>query len=210
MPGDPNRIAVIFPANEEIPMNGNAHQSRERGHEHSNEEGRSFLERIEEKLDRLLGGRGDDWHEREWAPVDSPLFSYDQGDPAPRFLGGARADAPGWDPSIAGPRYDRVDVGSVGTHGVDPVSSYDGGQRPPAGSRSSARDYYLMRRLREGGHGNYADYRQRKVREFDRQFAEYCRERQERFDQEFDAWQEQRRGPPEQVAEPTRGTAGTE
>ena len=35
----------------------------------------SILRRIEEKLDRLLGRREDDWHERAWAPLDSP-FAY--------------------------------------------------------------------------------------------------------------------------------------
>lgn len=181
-------------------MNGNA----------QHEDSHNFLERIEEKLDRLLGGGGDDWHEREWAPLDAPLYSYDDGDPAPRFLGGPRSDAPGWDPSLAGPRFDRVDVGSVGTHGVDPVSSFYGAQRGPLGPRSSAREYYLMRRSHERGHGHYADYRQRKMRELDREFAQYCREQQESFDHEFDAWREKHEVPPRQAVEPTRKMAATE
>ena len=54
------------------------------------EEDRSgILRRIEEKLDRLLGSGEDDWHERGWAPVDSPFVYYGAGDPAPRFFGGA-------------------------------------------------------------------------------------------------------------------------
>lgn len=190
-------------------MNDDAQQTRERGHEHSTEESQSLLERIEEKLDQLLGERDDEWHERGWAPLDAPFYPYDEGDPAPRFLGGPHADAPGWDPSLAGPRFDRLNLGSVGTHGVDPVSSFYGAQRSSPGPRSSAREYYLMRRLAQRGHGHYADYRRRKMRELDRQFAQFCREEQEAFDREFEAWQEKHKGPPRQVDEQTRGMAAT-
>jgi hypothetical protein len=79
-----------------------------------------ILHRIEEKLNHLLGRRDDEWHDRPWAPLDSPFASYSPGDPSPRLFGGPRADAPGWDPSLAGPRFDRIDPGSVGTHAAHP------------------------------------------------------------------------------------------
>lgn len=109
------------------------HQNEDR-----EEDSRGILRRIEEKLDHLLGSREDDWHEREWAPP---------GDPRPRFFEGP--PAVGWDSSFAGPRFDRIDVGSVGPHGVDPGSSLDREQGPFFGARSSAREYYLA--MRTGG-----------------------------------------------------------
>ncbi len=173
-----------------------------------------ILRRIEEKLDRLLGWREDDWHEPGWAPLDSPFAYYDLGDPSPRFFGGPRADAPGWDPSLAGPRFDRIDVGAVGTHGVDPVSSFYGAQTPLFTPHSSAREYYLLRRAAArtsatDGATRYANYRRRKKAELDREYADYCRDQQARFDRDFDAWR-QKRGPPRPVDEPTRDdeTAG--
>jgi hypothetical protein len=176
--------------------------------ESENREG--ILHRIEEKLNRLLGQRDDDeWHEHPWAPLDSPFVSYSPGDPAPRFFGGPRADALVWDPSLAGPRFDRIDVGSVGTHAVHPISSYDGARTPLFTPHSSAREYYLLMRAgaeqeAEGGTSHYADYRARKMRELDREYAGYRRDQQERFDREFDAWREKRKGPPEPVEEPLR------
>jgi hypothetical protein len=168
-----------------------------------------ILRRIEEKLDRLLSPRGDDWHEREWAALDSPFAEYEPGDPSPRFFGGPRADAPGWDPSLAGPRFDRIDAGGVGTHGVDPVSSFDGGQRPLFTPHSSAREYYLLTRARAqrgagGGAPGYADYRRRKKAELDREYADYCREQQASFDRDFDAWRQKRGGPAPSANEPAR------
>jgi hypothetical protein len=174
-----------------------------------------ILRRIEEKLDRLLNPSDDDWHERAWAPLDSPFLYYSPGDPSPRFFGGPRADAPGWDPSLAGPRFDRIDVGSVGTHGVDPVSSFYGAQQPLFTPHSSAREYYLLMRARgrrDAGDGavGYADYRRRKTAELDREYADYCRDKQGRFDRDFEAWRQKRSGPPASIDEPARheGTAG--
>jgi hypothetical protein len=154
-----------------------------------------ILQRIEEKLDRLLG-REDDWHEREWAPP---------GDPRPRFFEGPLAE--GWDSSFAEPRFDRIDVGSVGSDGVDPVSSFDPEQGPFFGARSSAREYYLATRARaqrDGGAIPYADYRRRKRAELDREYADYCRDRQACFDRDFDAWRQKRAGPAPSVDEPAR------
>jgi len=168
-----------------------------------------ILRRIEEKLDRLLSRREDDRQEPEWGPLDSPFAYYDPGDPSPRFFGGPRADAPGWDPSLAGPRFDRIDVGAVGTHGVDPVSSFDGAQRLLFTPHSSAREYYLLSRARgrmQAGENavGYADYRRRKQAELDREYADYRRDQQARFDRDFDAWRQKRGGPPASVDEPAR------
>ena len=168
-----------------------------------------ILHRIEEKLNRLLGRRDDEWHDRAWAPLDSPFAFYSPGDPSPRFFGGPSADAPGWDPSLAGPRFDRINPGAVGSHAVDPVASYSGAQTPLLSSHSSAREYYLLMRARaqaeaEGGTGHYADYRARKMHELDREYAAYRRDQQERFDSDFDAWREKRKGPPGPVEEPLR------
>lgn len=166
-----------------------------------------LLRRIEEKLNRLLGLRDDEWHDRRWAPEDSPFASYSWGDPSPRLFGGPRADAPAWDPSLAGPRFDRIDLGSVGTHGVDPVASYSGAQTPALSPNSSAREYYLLLRAEKeakGGTGDYAEYRGRKMRELDRDYAAYRREQQERFDRDFHAWREKRKDPSNPIHEPLR------
>ena len=86
------------------------------------EDREGLLHRIEEKLNRLLGRRDDEWHDRAWAPIDSPFAFYSPNDPSPRLFGGPRADALGWDPSLAGPRFDRIDPGSVGTHAAHPTA----------------------------------------------------------------------------------------
>jgi hypothetical protein len=164
-----------------------------------------ILRRIEEKLDRLLGRSDDEGHGSAWAPEDSQYAYYSPGDPSPRFFGGARADSPGWDPSLAGPRFDRINPGAVGTHGIDPVSSFYGAQAPLLSAHSTAREYYLLMRAREQqGAGHYGDYRRRKMGELDREFADYQRDQQARFDREFDAWREKRSGPPKAVEEPVR------
>jgi hypothetical protein len=168
------------------------------------DEDRGILRRIEEKLDRLLGHSGEDWRERAWAPEDSPFAYYSPGDPAPRFFGGPRADAPGWDPSLAGPRFDRINPGAVGTHAVDPVSSFSGAQGPLLSAHSTAREYYLLRRAMEQGGSLYADYRRRKMADLDRDYADYRRDQQERFDCEFDAWREKHKGPSPGFPEPVR------
>lgn len=177
------------------------------------EHGGGILRRIEEKLNRLLGPREDDWHEREWAPLDSPFAYYEPGNPSPRLFGGPPGDATGWDPSLAGPRFDRIDVGSVGTHGVHPVSSFDGAQKPLFTPHSSAREYYLlMRAKRQAEDGQaaacYADYRQRKSTELDRDYADFCRDRQARFDEDFDAWRQKRAGRAPSASELSRNKTG--
>jgi len=167
-----------------------------------------ILHRIEEKLNHLLGRRDDEWHDRAWAPLDSSFSSYSPGDPSPRLFGGPRADAPGWDPSLAGPRFDRIDPGSVGTHAAHPTASYPGAQTPMLSSHSSAREYYLLMREKaeaeERGAHSYAQYRGRKMREFDREYEDYRRNQQDCFDRDFDAWRQNRKGPAKAVQEPFR------
>lgn len=182
---------------------------RPRREELRDEDHGGILRRIEEKLDHLLGSHEDDWHEREWAPLDSPFAYYNPGDPSPRLFGGPRADATGWDPSLAGPRFDRIDVGSVGTHAVDPVSSFDGAQQPLFTPHSSAREYYLlMRAKRHAGARDsatqYANYRRKKKAELDREYASYCSEQQSCFDRDFDAWRQNRAAPAPSINEPSQ------
>jgi hypothetical protein len=167
----------------------------DQGNDREQERG-SILQRIEEKLDRLLGPHHDEWRERSWAPLEPPSGYPGADDPSPRLFGGPPADAPGWDASITGPRFDSVDVGAVGAHGVDPVSSFDGAQPPMFNARSSAREYYLLSQARgrahAGGASGYAEYRRRKQAELDREYADYCRDQQERFDRDFNAWRQKR------------------
>jgi hypothetical protein len=105
--------------------------------------------------------------------------------------------APGYDASFPGPRFDRLDAGSTGTHGVHPVSSpYGGAYRgavgitPTGGYGSSARRYAELGR--HGDHPHYAAWRSRQIDQLDRDYDEYRREHQARFDQEFDAWRTRR------------------
>jgi hypothetical protein len=118
--------------------------------------------------------------------------------------------APGFDAEFGGPRFDRQDVGSTGTHGVHPVSSpfggaYGGGYGASAGGfQSSARRYAALRQ-QEGGsqqHGgssqsrqydpHYAQWRTRQMEQLDRDYEEYCLENQSKFEREFGAWREKR------------------
>lgn len=113
--------------------------------------------------------------------------------------------APGFDAGFGGPRFDRLDVGSTGTHGVHPVSSpygadYRGaiGVTPGGGYGSSARRYAELARRdqRGGGRGghdpHYTEWRTRQLEQLDRDYDEYRREHQQRFEREFGAWRERR------------------
>lgn len=112
-------------------------------------------------------------------------------------------DGPGLDTSFGGPRFDRLDVGSVGTHGVHPVSSPDGdvyrggGGITPGGSyRSSARRYAAINNADRGHRHDphYSAWRERQIAQLDRDYDEYRRENQERFEREFGEWRERRSG----------------
>ncbi|WP_243451073.1 DUF2171 domain-containing protein [Sphingosinicella sp. CPCC 101087] len=106
--------------------------------------------------------------------------------------------APGYDPEFGGPRFDRLDVGSTGTHGVHPVSSMYGadyrgaaGVAPGGTFNSSARRYAEIGR--SGRHDpHYAEWRNRQIEQLDRDYDEYRRENQSRFDREFMAWRDRR------------------
>ncbi|MGS1017029.1 DUF2171 domain-containing protein [Allosphingosinicella humi] len=102
-----------------------------------------------------------------------------------------------------GRRFDRVDVGSTGTHGVHPMSSPDGdvygaGYGATAyGYRSSAREAAMMGRYGGAGAGtpydrNYSEWRSRQIDSLDRDYDEYRREHQSMFDKEFAGWREKR------------------
>jgi hypothetical protein len=177
---------------------------------------RSILERIEEKLARLLGSDDDPDARRDSGSADENFapeaLTWDEGDVEPRILGGPHASAPGWDPSFAGPRFDRVDLGSVGTHAAHPVSSVEGAYGVgPSGYRSSAREHYIAaqaaRHAPGGGgggggehHRHYADWRNQQIETLDRAFEEYCREKNESFAQEFGDWRAKRQNQRDSLA----------
>lgn len=113
-----------------------------------------------------------------------------------------------------GPRFDRQDVGSTGTHGVHPVSSRFGeAQRDPmgvaGGGGSSARSRAILQQSEQhGGRGriepggqqrsryehdpHYHEWRSRQIESLDRDYDEYRRENASRFESEFGAWREKR------------------
>jgi hypothetical protein len=103
-----------------------------------------------------------------------------------------------------GRRFDRVDVGSTGTHGAHPMTSADGdaygaGYGATAyGYSSSAREAAIMGRYGGGAAApydrNYSEWRSRQIESLDRDYEEYRREHQSRFDQEFAGWREKRQG----------------
>lgn len=133
-----------------------------------------------------LGDR--DWHR----PTDDPYAGADRygaaGDYGPVTADSLRYGGPGFDASFGGPRFDRADVGSTGTHGVHPVSTpFGGGVGGAIPSASSARSYTLAQR-----DPHYEEWRNRQIAELDRDYEEYRRENQSRFDREFGSWRERR------------------
>jgi hypothetical protein len=113
-------------------------------------------------------------------------------DPDSAF-GDYRFGGVGFDPEFSdGPRFDRADVGSVGTHGVHPVASASNpGYGMGAMFGSSARDF-AIRRHASHHDPHYADWRHRQMAELDRDYDEYRRENQSRFDREFSDWRDKR------------------
>lgn len=116
---------------------------------------------------------------------------------APSYFG-----SPGYDASFAGPRFDRADAGSTGTHGVHPVGSASGGAYRGFGStmgsyRSSARRHVIVEQAeneqpRQARDPHYDEWRRRRIEELDRDYEEYCRDRQSRFHDDFTAFRERR------------------
>jgi hypothetical protein len=101
-------------------------------------------------------------------------------------------------PYAQGRRFDRIDVGSTGTHGAHPMSapatgSYapqygiipEGGYRRSSYPGTSSRGRYDP---------NYREWRNRQIESLDRDYDEYRREHQTRFEQEFGTWREKRQG----------------
>lgn len=157
--------------------------------------------RPERMGDRNFRGEADDPYANAPRYGGAPREGYG----AEENFGGISSDparfaaAPGYDPSFAGPRFDRADVGSVGTHGAHPVSSAYGGEYGfGPGAFSSARRYAMLQRGQQQGQQrprhdpHYDEWRSRQMEQYDRDYEEYCRERQSRFDQEFGAWRERR------------------
>ena len=143
-------------------------------------------------------------------------------DDAAGSMGGGGAAGPGYDPGFGGPRFDRQDVGSTGTHGAHPVASPYGTAQSGMGgglpgsfsagggmSGSSARAYAIVQE-HERQHGqqhsrqqdrqrgsydhdpHYSDWRRRQIDALDRDYDEYRREHASRFEQEFGSWRERR------------------
>jgi len=150
--------------------------------------------------------------DRDWrGQTDDPDYGAERYGPgAPEMFGdefgptgdpGSFFTAPGYDAEFGGPRFDRADVGSVGSHGVHPVSSAFGGDYrggfnagPGGFGASSARRYALLRQRGEAGRHDphYAEWRRRQIDRLDRDYDEYRREHQARFDREFGEWRERR------------------
>lgn len=133
-----------------------------------------------------LGDRG--WREADEPWADAGRYRGD-GEFGPFSRGSdLHHGGPGYDASFGGPRFDRADVGSTGSHGVHPVSSAYGGDLGAGFHSGSARDYAIAQRHDP----HYSEWRSRRIAELDRDYDEYRRETQSRFDREFDAWRERR------------------
>jgi len=98
----------------------------------------------------------------------------------------ARGDHLFGGPGIAGDRPDRADFARAGGSGSGRGASIGAGGT----FRTSARDFDVSGESRTDPH--YAEWRQRRMAEFDRDFDEYRSENQSRFDREFGAWRERR------------------
>ena len=160
----------------------------------------AYNDRRDDRPPQRLGDRG------SRRPGDDPEYGMERyGGGRARGYGASAASgdpdslfgAPGYDAGFGGPRFDRLDVGSTGTHGVHPVSSpYGADYRGTFGdigdSLSSARLYAEAGRGGRGSDPHYAEWRRRRTEELDGDYDEYCREHQARFDEEFGAWREQR------------------
>jgi hypothetical protein len=97
-----------------------------------------------------------------------------------------------------GRRFDRVDVGSTGTHGAHPVSApLSGGFGGAEAYGSGASRYAAIRDQERGGDlhdPHYAEWRRRQIEDLDRDYDEYRREHQSKFESEFGSWRSKREG----------------
>lgn len=123
-----------------------------------------------------------------------------------------RGYGPGYDPNFGGPRFDRADVGSTGTHGVHPVASAFGANSAYGASGiygaggSRGRDRAILEQARRNERGSqqrqgfssgrhdphYSEWRRRQIEALDRDYDDYRREHQSKFEQEFGGWREKR------------------
>ncbi|MDT9598163.1 DUF2171 domain-containing protein [Sphingosinicella rhizophila] len=145
--------------------------------------------------------RGDSWRRdrpgergylREGGWTDEEIFGANRSGGGASGFGGA---------PDSGRRFDRIDAGSTGTHGVHPMSSPVGGAygadygASASGYGSSAARYGA----RSGGRGgglhdpHYSEWRNRQIDDLDRDYDEYRREHQSKFEQEFGNWRNRRR-----------------
>ena len=118
----------------------------------------------------------------------------------------------GFGGTAGGRRFDRVDVGTTGTHGAHPMASPTGPayRAGGAGVGSSARSAAIMRQSPGGQSGrfsgepygaqqsmshqdpHYSEWRNRQIEALDRDYDEYRREHQSKFEQEFGTWRSRR------------------
>lgn len=150
--------------------------------------------------------RAGDWRGGGWRDEDE---RYGRG----AYGGGSTYGRHDWTESdygggFGGRRFDRIDAGSTGTHGVHPVASPFGDPYGPDGGATGWTPGYRSS-AREGvaaygaggfeGRGrpydrDYEEWRTRQLDELDRDYDDYRRENQSRFEQEFGTWREKRRG----------------
>ena len=102
-----------------------------------------------------------------------------------------------------GRRFDRIDAGSTGTHGVHPMASAAGGAYGAgygigtSGGYGSSYGSSSASHQRDTGDihdRNYSEWRHRQMQQLDSDYDEYRREHQQRFDSEFAGWRERRQG----------------
>jgi hypothetical protein len=173
-------------------------------------------------------GRGGSGHEgggryagRGAGGVDQAMGSYGGAGDSYGSSGGGTA-GPGYAPEFSGgPRFDRQDAGSTGTHGAHPVASpYGeaqtgigggmGGGMGMGGSSARSRAILDQHERQHGGgqqaHGqsgfregsssphdpHYSEWRRRQIEEIDRDYEEYRQENASRFQNEFGSWREKR------------------
>lgn len=128
---------------------------------------------------------------------------YEPGEPgfgrAAETWGGGGSGFGSAGPGDDGRRFDRVDVGSTGTHGAHPMSApvggsaYGGGYGISAGGSAGSSGYAATRGRGHDLHDpHYSEWRNRQIEEIDRDYDEYRREHQSKFEQDFGNWRSKR------------------
>ncbi|MEA3004053.1 MAG: hypothetical protein QOH81_2841 [Sphingomonadales bacterium] len=161
--------------------------------------------------------RGESWNRER--PGERGWFGGDRGERDERFADGYGGEAGygagyGVEPAEPwggsgyggdhdrGRRFDRVDVGSTGTHGAHPMSAptgvYEGRFGPSRTSPGNASRYAAIMDERGGGQSghdpHYSEWRRRQIEDLDRDYDEYRREHHSKFEQEFGSWRSKRQG----------------